>query len=71
LAGVNSQLPLNEFTFDPTIHDSNLLVTVLGGVTAMISGLIVRENPHAMRVNTPTATIGIRGTEFIVEVKDE
>jgi hypothetical protein len=33
----------------------------------MITGLIGKTNPDAVRVETQTATIGIRGTDFIVQ----
>ena len=69
--GANSQLVLNEFAFDSATQGGNVFVSVLRGVTAMVSGLVAKANPHAMHVTTPTATIGIRGTEFIVEVDGE
>jgi len=69
--GANSRLALNEFTFDPATQGGSLFVSVLRGVTAMVSGLVAKTEPHAMRITTPTATIGIRGTEFIVEVDGE
>lgn len=69
--GANSQLALKDFTFDPITQKGSLFVSMLRGVTAMVSGLVARTNPHAMRVTTPNATIGIRGTEFIVEVNND
>jgi hypothetical protein len=70
-AGPNSQLALNEFAFDAATQNGNVVVSVLRGVTAMVSGLVAKTNPQAMRVTTPTSTLGIRGTEFIVEVEGE
>ena len=70
-AGANSQLALKDFTFNASTQEGSLFVSVLRGVTAMVSGLVARANPRAMRVTTPTATVGIRGTEFIVEVDGE
>lgn len=69
--GANSQLVVAEFSFDPTTQSGNVLVSVLRGVTAMVSGLVAKSHPDAMRVTTPTLTAGIRGTEFIVEVEGE
>lgn len=66
--GANSQLALKEYSFNPATQEGNLFMSVLRGVTAMASGLLARANPRAMLVKTPTATMGIRGTEFIVEV---
>ena len=67
--GANSQLVVAEFAFDPATQNGNVLLSVLRGVSAMVSGLVAKSSPHAMRVTTPTATAGIRGTEFIVEVE--
>lgn len=69
--GANSQLALKEFSFNATTQEGSLFVSVLRGVTAMVSGLVAKANPQAMRVTTPAATVGIRGTEFIVEVGSE
>ena len=33
----------------------------------MVTGAIGKTHPEAIRVETPTAVIGIRGTDFIVE----
>ncbi len=68
--GENTQISLNEFGFDPSTQGGSVFVSVLRGVTAMVSGLVARANPQAMKISTPMATIGIRGTEFVVVVED-
>ena len=68
-ASANSQVTIREFSFNPATHEGGVAVSVLRGVAAMVSGLVAKANPQAMRVNTPTTTIGIRGTEFVVEVE--
>ena len=68
-AGPRSQVAVAEFAFDPATQSGSVVVSVLRGVTAMVSGLVAKANAAAMRVTTPTATIGIRGTEFVVEVE--
>jgi len=45
-------------------------VAVLRGSMRMITGLISKANPQAVAVTTRTATVGVRGTDFIVEVDD-
>jgi hypothetical protein len=66
VAGPDSQLDLKDFRFDATTHDGGMLVSLLRGSLRMISGLIGKTHPEAVKVDTPTATIGIRGTDFIV-----
>lgn len=67
VVGPSSRLDLKEFHFDSTTRDGGLLVSLLRGSLRMITGLIGKSHPDAVRVETPTATIGIRGTDFIVQ----
>lgn len=67
VVGPSSRLDLKEFHFDSTTRDGGLLVSLLRGSMRMITGLIGKTNPDAVRVETQTATIGIRGTDFIVQ----
>ena len=45
-----------------------MLISVLKGTFSMVSGMMVKHSPEAAVVKTPTATIGVRGTEFAIEV---
>jgi hypothetical protein len=67
VVGPSSRLDLKEFHFDSTTHEGGMLVSLLRGSMRMITGLIGKTNPDAVRVETQTATIGIRGTDFIVQ----
>lgn len=69
--GANSQVLLREFNFDPGTQSGSMVINVLRGLTAFVSGLVAKSSPVAMQVATPTATMGVRGTEFIVEVDQE
>lgn len=66
VVGPSSQLEVRQFAFDSTTQDGNVFVSLLRGSMRMISGLIGKTHPEAVRVDTQTATIGIRGTDFIV-----
>ncbi|MDM0043019.1 FecR family protein [Variovorax dokdonensis] len=66
VVGPLSQLDLLQFGFDSTTHDGNVFVKLLRGSMRMVTGLIGKKNHDAIRVDTQTATIGIRGTDFIV-----
>jgi hypothetical protein len=68
-AGPNSSVTINEFLFDDTTHDGKFVTQVDRGSLAIISGQIAKKNRDAMRVRTPTALLGVRGTRFVVEVK--
>ena len=64
--GPQSQLDLKQYRFDTTTHDGSILLSLLQGSLRMVSGLIAKKQPEAVRIDTQTATIGIRGTDFIV-----
>ena len=71
VVGPSSRLDLKEFRFDSTTQDGSVFVALLRGSMRMVTGLIGRKNPDAVRVDTQTATIGIRGTDFIVKANDK
>ena len=45
-------------------QDNRSTMELLKGGMRFISGTMAKENPEAIRIDTPVATIGIRGTEF-------
>lgn len=70
----NSQLLLSEYNFkldDNSGKQDNFLVKLLKGGLRTLSGKIGKRNPAQFKVNTPTATIGIRGTDFEVAVVEK
>ena len=67
-AGPNSRIVITEYLFDDTTHDGKFVTQVDRGSLAVISGQIAKKNKDAMRVRTPTALLGVRGTRFVVEV---
>lgn len=69
--GPGSSIVLESFAFNPTTHAGGLELRLFRGALRMITGLISRQSPETVRVVTPLATIGMRGTDFIVEVPDE
>ena len=54
---------LDEFIFDPTSLEGSSTFSVVQGVFVFVSGEIAANNPDAMEVRTPVATLGIRGTK--------
>ena len=69
-AGPNSALSLDTYAFDPTTNQGKLDTSLNKGTLAVISGRIAKQSPDAMTVRTPTAILGVRGTEFVVSVND-
>lgn len=69
--GPSSQLDVKDFHFDAKTQEGGLFVALLRGSMRMITGLIGKTHPDAIRVDTQTATIGIRGTDFIVKADEK
>ncbi|KAA1012919.1 hypothetical protein FVF58_08940 [Paraburkholderia panacisoli] len=70
-AGANTTLELDQFAFNSTTHDGVLHASVKHGSLSVISGKLAHANPDAVRFSTPTTTLGVRGTAFIIEVGDQ
>jgi hypothetical protein len=59
-----SELVLDTVRFRQQAEDNSLTLGLLRGGFRAITGLISKGSERAARVNTPTATLGIRGTDF-------
>jgi len=66
--GPGSEAALSEYTFDSSNFQGAMLTDMHKGTLSMVSGDIARSSPGAMKVRTPTAILGVRGTSFAVEV---
>ena len=69
-AGPNSILSLDRFAFDATTQQGQFDASLRKGSLAVISGRIAKQSPDAMTVRTPSAILGVRGTEFVVSVDE-
>ena len=69
-AGPNSILSLERFEFDPTTSQGRFDTQLRRGTLAVVSGRIAKQSPQAMTVRTPSAVLGVRGTEFVVSVRE-
>jgi hypothetical protein len=66
--GPNSELRVDEFLFAPARNELKLTANITRGTMNFISGVIAKLKPEAVQVQTPTGTIGVRGTHFLVKV---
>lgn len=66
--GPESELDLKEYVFDP--QDSHFLVVLrmLKGTFIYLSGVMGKLAPESIRLETPDATIAVRGTRVLVKV---
>jgi len=69
-AGPTSEISLEQFKFDSSNFNGSMLTELRKGTLSVVSGDIARSSPGAMKVRTPAATLGVRGTRFVVEAVD-
>jgi hypothetical protein len=67
-AGPNTELALDEYSYNPSTLEGTMLADLLAGTVAIDSGDMVRGSSEAMKVKTPSAILGVRGTKFLVRV---
>ena len=65
-----SKLIIDDFVYDPKKGAGKLAVKVALGTARYASGQIAKNNPQAVNVKTPTATIAVRGTDFTMTVDE-
>jgi len=67
----NSRLVIDDFVYDPRNKDAGkLALNMASGTVRYASGAIAKNNPSKVAINTPTATIAVRGTDFTATVDE-
>jgi hypothetical protein len=69
--GANAQFEVRSFAFDARTQQGSILFALLKGSMRMITGIIGKVSPDSVRIKTPTTTIGVLGTDFIVTADSE
>ena len=65
--GPESSFVIQKFLFSPAEGKLGLMARLTKGTMAYLSGLIGKLAPESVRFETPTASIGVRGTHFAVK----
>ncbi|WP_296490129.1 FecR domain-containing protein [Rhodoferax sp.] len=68
--GPDTEMTVDEFLFAPTQGQLKLGTRLDKGSLNYVSGLIAKLKPEAVTVKTPTGTIGVRGTQFLLNVDE-
>src|SRR5262245_7497472 len=66
--GPDTEVRIDRFVFAPAQGQLALVLKMVRGVAAYVSGKIAQLSPDAVRVETPVATVGVRGTRFVAKV---
>jgi hypothetical protein len=66
----HSELIIDEFIYDPDPSKSKMALQFASGTARFITGKLATIDKENITINTPSATIGIRGTDFTVTVDE-
>ena len=66
----HSKVVIDKFIFDPDPSKSQMAFNMASGTARFITGKLGMVNKENIRITTPTATIGIRGTDFTTTVDE-
>lgn len=66
--GPDSVFRIDRYAFDTTTNVGQFEGSLRKGRLAAVSGKMVRQSPGSMKIHTPSAVMGVRGTEFVVHV---
>lgn len=65
----NAKMTLDEFVYDPKGKSNSTLINLSKGAFTFVAGQIAKTG--SMKVDTPVATMGIRGTTPHVEISED
>ena len=66
--GPDSVFAIDKYRFDTTTYAGEFEGNLRQGKLAAVSGKMVKQSPESMKIRTPSAVMGVRGTEFVVQV---
>jgi hypothetical protein len=67
--GADSEIAIDEVFFSPAESRLSFAARLLKGTFAFVTGQIARLAPEKVQLSTPDATLGVRGTFFVVAVE--
>ncbi len=68
--GADSELTVDEYLYAPAQGKLKIGSKLSKGSLNYVSGVIAKLKPDAVTVSTPSGTIGVRGTQFLVKVEE-
>ena len=66
----HSKLIIDEFVYDPNTKKGKLNLSAKLGTIRYASGQIAKTSRQDIKITTPTATIGVRGTDFSMTIDE-
>jgi hypothetical protein len=69
--GPASEVRVDRFLYAPAEGRLGLVLNVVRGVVAYVSGRIAKLSPDSIRLETPAAVVGVRGTTLALRIVPE
>ena len=69
--GPNSRLELKKFVFQPAQGQFSMVNKLAKGTASFVSGKMTKLSPESVVLETPTSTIGVRGTTYNIKVNED
>jgi len=68
--GPGSQMTIKRYDYDPATKKLGFVARLVRGTLLYISGIIAKLSPESVAVETPVATVAVRGTKFLARVDE-
>jgi hypothetical protein len=69
--GASSEVRVARFAYGSANGGLSLVLKFVRGVTSYVSGRIAKLSPDAVRLETPAAIVGVRGTTLAIRVDEK
>src|SRR5262245_22515074 len=66
--GAASEVRLAQFTYAPAEGRLGFVLAIARGIVSYVSGRIAKLSPDSIRLETPSAVVGVRGTRLAIRV---
>jgi hypothetical protein len=65
--GPTSEVRVDRFVYAPAEGNLGMALRIARGIVAYVSGRIAKLAPDAVRLETPAAIVGVRGTRLVIQ----
>lgn len=66
----NSEMKVDRYVYDPGENGLGMVLKFVRGVAVYVSGRMAKLSPDSVRLETPSAIVGVRGTTVAIRVDD-
>ena len=66
--GPKSEFTIENFQFNPVEQELSFVSRLIKGTFCFVTGQIAKLAPNTVKFATPEATLGVRGTKFLVKI---